>query len=190
VSRLVLVRHAEPSEAARGRCYGALDVGLSERGRSQAAALREKLADELLEAVYVSPRTRTRETAAVLGVPTVEDARLCELDFGSFEGRTYEEIAAAEPVLWEQWMTSPTTVRFPGGESYHDLRARATAALDEFRTRHACAAVVTHGGVVRAALASWLDLPDHAVFRLAQDYCGVTIVEWIAEEPIVRVLNR
>ena len=49
--------------------------------------------------------------------------------------------------------------------------------------------VVTHGGVIRAGLAAWLELPDHAIFRLDQRYCGVTVVEWIGDEPVVRVLN-
>jgi alpha-ribazole phosphatase len=78
-------------------------------------------------------------------------------------------------------------VRFPGGESYADLRDRALAALDELRRRNLV--VVTHGGVIRAALAAWLEIPDHAVFRLDVRYCGVTVVEWIGDEPIVRILN-
>ena len=49
--------------------------------------------------------------------------------------------------------------------------------------------VVTHGGVIRAGVASWLELPDHAIFRLDQSYCGVTVVEWVENAPIVRVLN-
>ena len=45
-------------------------------------------------------------------------------------------------------------------------------------------------GVVRAGLAAWLELPDHAIFRLAQRYCGVTIVDWVEGTPIVEVMNR
>jgi broad specificity phosphatase PhoE len=86
-------------------------------------------------------------------------------------------------------MERPTTVRFPGGESYADLRERAVAALDAIRAREGSAVVVTHGGVIRAGLASWLELPDHAIFRLDQRYCGVTVVEWIEEAPLVRLLN-
>jgi broad specificity phosphatase PhoE len=48
---------------------------------------------------------------------------------------------------------------------------------------------VTHGGVIRAGLAEWLELPDRAIFRLDQRYCGVTVVEWLGDEPLVRVLN-
>jgi probable phosphoglycerate mutase len=86
-------------------------------------------------------------------------------------------------------MTAPTTVRFPGGESYADLQTRTAAALDEIRRRHEHTLVVTHGGVVRAALATWLELPAHAIFRLGQDYCGVSVVEWSADIPVVRLLN-
>jgi broad specificity phosphatase PhoE len=118
------------------------------------------------------------------------DDRLRELDFGRFEGRTYEEIERDHPALYARWMQAPTTVRFPGGESYADLQARVTPALDEIRARHACPLVVAHGGVIRAALAAWLELPAHAIFRLGLDYCGVTIVEWLGQEPIVRQLNR
>ena len=37
---LVLVRHAEPTDNARGRCYGRLDVELSEAGREQCTTTR------------------------------------------------------------------------------------------------------------------------------------------------------
>jgi broad specificity phosphatase PhoE len=176
--KLILVRHAEPAAGVRGRCYGTLDVELSERGRKQAGALAATLRDERVDLVVSSPRRRALQTAAALGRPVDVDERLCELDFGDFEGRTYDELEREEPELFRRWMSSPTTVRFPNGESYADLRARARSAV-----------VVTHGGVIRAGLAEWLELPDRAIFRLDQRYCGVTVVEWLGDEPLVRVLN-
>jgi alpha-ribazole phosphatase/probable phosphoglycerate mutase len=189
VSRLILVRHAEPAPDVRGRCYGTLDVDLSARGREQAAALAQALRDEPIDLVVSSPRRRALETAAALGRPVEIDERLCELDFGDFEGRTYEELEREEPELFRRWMSAPTTVRFPSGESYADLRVRATAAFADLRARAERAVVVTHGGVIRAGLAAWLELPDRAVFRLDQRHCGVTVVEWLGDEPVVRMLN-
>ena len=193
MSRLVLVRHAEPEESSRGRCYGSLDVGLSPAGRTEAARLAAQLERVELDAVYASPRTRARDTAAAValghGLEVVVDDDLRELDFGSFEGRTYEEIERSEPELFRAWMEAPTSVRFPGGESYADLRVRATGALDAIRRAHSTALVVTHGGVIRAGLATWLELPDHAVFRLGQSYCGVTVVEWTDGTPLLHVVN-
>ena len=170
MSTLILVRHAEPVDDMRGRCYGTLDVGLSERGVADAETLASRLSDGY-ETVYTSPRTRALETAkplaAARGVPLEVDERLREIDFGSFEGRTYEEIEQTEPELFRAWMETPTSVRFPGGESYTDVRSRALTAYDEIRAAHGCAVVVSHGGVIRAGLGAWLRMPDEAIFFLS-----------------------
>jgi len=193
VTRLILVRHAEPADDARGRCYGRLDVGLSDAGRERARRLPAALSHLEVDAVYTSPRVRARETAEPLatarGLPAATDDDLRELDFGELEGRRYEEIEASDPELFRAWMETPTRVRFPGGESYADLRLRALRALDRIRSLHDSALVVTHGGIVRAALAEWLGMPDEAIFRLDQSYCGMTIVDWLDGVPIVRLLN-
>jgi alpha-ribazole phosphatase/probable phosphoglycerate mutase len=193
VSRLVLLRHAEPEEDSRGRCYGSLDVGLSPAGLEHAKRLARDLAALPLDAVYSSPRRRALDTAAqiatVHGLATEVDDRLRELDFGILEGRRYEEIERSEPELFRAWMETPTEASFPGGESYDDLRLRAVAACDEIRGCHGCALVVTHGGVVRAVVSECLAIPAAAIFRLDQSYGGVTIVDWIEGTPIVRVLN-
>jgi alpha-ribazole phosphatase len=189
VSRLVLVRHAEPALDVRGRCYGSLDVELSSRGREQAAALATALRNEPIDLVVASPRRRAVQTAAALGRPVEVDERLCEIDFGDFEGRAYEELERDEPELYRRWMSAPTTIRFPNGESYADLRARATAVLADVRARAGHAVVVTHGGVIRAGLAAWLELPDRAIFRIDQRHCGVTVVDWLGDEPVVRRIN-
>ena len=88
-------------------------------------------------------------------------------------------------------METPTAVRFPGGESFADLRARVLAAIVAIRERHAgeAAAVVAHGGVVRVVLADALGLADDAVFRLDQAYGGLSIVDWLGETPVVRAMN-
>lgn len=193
MSRIVLVRHAEPEESAHGLCYGTLDVGLSDEGRANAERLASSLAWMSYDAVYASPRKRTIETAAPLAgarsFATIVEEELQEIDFGAFEGRRYDEIAQTHPEVYRQWMDAPTTVRFPDGESYEDLRVRALRALDRIRTAHDCSVVVTHGGVVRAGLAEWLSMPDEAIFRLDQSYCGVTIVEWLGDTPVVRLMN-
>ena len=90
--RLVLVRHAEAEESARGRCYGSLDVGLSARGRSQCATLADGLASEHVASVVSSPRIRALETARAIaerhGLGVRVDPAQQERDFGELEGRT------------------------------------------------------------------------------------------------------
>jgi broad specificity phosphatase PhoE len=186
VTRVLLVRHAQPEEDARGRCYGRLDVRLSDKGRTHA----RRLSDLASDVVYTSPRRRARETAEVLGTALV-DERLRELDFGELEGRTYDEIALERPELYRRWMEEPTRVRFPGGEGFEDLHTRTCAALAELRAAHdgETIAVVTHGGVVRAALAEALGLPTARVFALDVGYCRVSVIDWFGEDAVVRLVN-
>jgi alpha-ribazole phosphatase len=189
VNRLILVRHCEPQEDARGLCYGRLDIGLSDAGREHAERLGAALARHEWDAVYSSPRLRARETAVAVDRDVVIDDDLREIDFGDLEGRNYDEIAATDPELYRAWMEQPTTVHFPGGESFAELKVRALEALDRIRAAHGAAVVITHGGVLRAGLAAWLGMPDEAIFRLDQRYGGVTIVDWIDDVPLIRLMN-
>jgi alpha-ribazole phosphatase len=193
MSRLVLIRHAQPDESTRGRSYGRLDVALSPAGRAQAAAIAETLRDVRLDAIFASPLRRAIDTAAPLaearGLMVVTHDGLRELDFGSVEGLTFEDIARERPELYESWMTDPTETRFPAGESFADLQERALAAAAEIRSEHQRAAIVAHGGVTRAILADALQMPARAIFRLDQPYGAISVVEWMDGTPLVRGLN-
>lgn len=192
---LVLVRHGEPEEGARGRCYGTLDVGLSEAGRGQCRTLAEALRGERVSHVVSSPRRRALETARAIAAPHGLDVvpldGLRELDFGALEGRSYDEIALEMPELYARWMQSPTTVRFPGGEGYADLSARVSDAVSDLRRTHDREVVVavTHGGVVRAVLAEVLELPAERIFRLGVDPASITRIAWTRDVPVVRCVN-
>ena len=194
-TRFVLVRHAETEERARGLCVGRLDVPLGKRGRGQAERLATELADSPLAAVYTSPLSRARETAgplgAVNGVEPVAVPELVELDFGELEGMPFERIEDEQPALYRAWMEAPDEIRFPGGESLADLQARVRPAVRALRARHEgqAIALVAHAGVLRVVLADALGMDGAAVFRLDQSPCGVSVVDWVGETPVVRVVN-
>jgi alpha-ribazole phosphatase len=191
MTRLLLIRHAEPEDDARGHCYGRLDIGLSPTGLANAERLAGSLRDLELEKVYASPRRRAVQTAAALGGSPSVDDRLRELDFGELEGRTYDEIEREQPAFFRRWMETPTRVRFPGGESYGELRERVAAAVDDAVAAHAArtVALVSHGGVIRAALAVALGLPDQRAFALDVGYARISVVDWFDRTPVVRLVN-
>lgn len=194
-TRVVLVRHTEPVEEARGRCYGSSDLALSATGRAHAEALAERLAGLAPAVVVSSPRRRARETAAPIasrhGLEPEVLAGLRELDFGEVEGETYEEIERTRPDLWARWMSEPTAVRFPGGEAYADVRDRVGAAIALLRRSYAeqTSVLVAHGGVIRAVLGAALDLPDSHIFRLDQSHGAISVIDWFAETPVIRLVN-
>jgi alpha-ribazole phosphatase len=190
-TKLVLVRHAEPEASAIGRCYGKLDVALSDEGRAQALRLAAWLQALPIDAVYASPRRRTVETAEALGHPVRIEDDLREIDFGLFEGRPYHEIERDYPDLFRQWMQTPTRVEFPGGESFPRMKQRVLACVERLRLRHAgeTIALVAHGGTCRIVLAEALRMADEDVFRLGQQYTGVSIVRYLDGYPILERMN-
>jgi len=195
VTRFWLIRHGEPDTETRNRCYGALDIGLSEEGRRQMARVARHLATEPLGAIYTSPRNRALESASILAssysclVEMAPDLR--EIDFGDFEGLTYDEIALRYPDLYRQWMETPTAIRFPNGESFAEVRLRATRAFEEIRRKHQeqTVALVSHGGVIRIILAHALQMPHHCIFRLAQHHAAMNLLTYMCESPCVELLN-
>jgi len=194
-TRLLLIRHLEPDRSVHGRAYGSLDAPLSALALEQAAKLAQALESVRLDAVYSSPLRRALETATPLAVhrklvPIVHEG-FREIDFGEIEGSRYEEIEESSPVLFQSWMSDPTGVTFPGGESFAELRLRVLAAAEEIRERHrgSAVALVAHAGVTRTIVAASLSMPDEALFRLDQAYGAVSVIDWLGETPILRVLN-
>jgi alpha-ribazole phosphatase len=196
MTRFWLIRHGEPAEEARHRCYGSLDVGLSETGCTQMAQVGEYLKGEPIAAIYTSPRTRALESARILGVvascaiEAADDLR--EIDFGDFEGLAYDEIAVRYPHLYRQWMETPTEIQFPDGESFFAMRVRVLRAFDAIRSEREgqTVAIVSHGGVNRILLAWALQMPDNCIFRVAQDYAAINLLELVDGRPSVQLLNH
>ena len=194
-TQIWLIRHGEPAETVRGRCYGSLDVGLSTAGRSQVEATAASLQGEPLAAIYSSPRLRTTESARILASSHTcgyrEEPDLRELDFGDFEGLTYDEISARYPELYRQWMETPTEVQFPNGENFASMRARVVRAFEAIQRNWAgqTVAIVTHGGVIRILIAWALQMPDGCLFRLAQDYAARNLLTFVDGTPIVQKMN-
>src|SRR5215472_14864783 len=192
---LWLLRHPEPDAAARGRCYGAFDVPLSTEGIRAAYALAATLAPERLDAIYTSPLQRCADTAEILAegrsssLQRIEALR--EMNFGAWEGKTYEEIAALYPELYQQWMDRPTEIVFPGGECFREMRMRVLSALDRFLSEHAgqSLGLVTHGGVIRIILAEALRMQECDIFRLGQCYGAINLIRYIGDIPIVELMN-
>lgn len=190
-----LIRHAEPDISVQGRCYGSLDVALSATGREQAAQLGERLKAEPLVAVYSSPRLRALQTAEAIAAPHHIAVEICpalrELDFGDFEGRPYDEIAASHPEIFRQWMEHPTEVQFPNGESFARMRERVLGAYHPLLMAHKgmSIALVTHGGVVRIILADALGIRPRNIFRIAQQFAALSHIRYLGDYSSVELMN-
>jgi broad specificity phosphatase PhoE len=129
---LILTRHGQAASADI-MLGGQLDVPLTPNGRHEAEALARRLAGVRIDRIVSSPMLRALETAQTVatGRPVEVDERLRELDYGQWEGLTYEEVEARDPALRARWDHDPGSTHSPGGESGEDVAARALSFLVE-----------------------------------------------------------
>jgi alpha-ribazole phosphatase len=152
MTALVLVRHTKPN-VEPGVCYGRLDVPLAPTWQQDVADCLEGIPAVL--AVISSPLSRCRvlaEAAAARdGLEVQYDLRLQELDFGTWEGRRWDEIARKDI---DAWALDPLEYRPGGGESLRVVWDRVVPAYEDCK-RAACerVLVVTHLGPLRVLLA-------------------------------------
>ena len=159
VTVLLLVRHARAEQTGK-RLYGRTrGIHLSARGRAEAEDLAARLAPLSIAAIFTSPLERCMETAkAIAGGrglrPRVLGA-LNEVDYGRWTGRSFPALRRTK--IWERVRTSPSSVRFPDGETLAEVQHRVVDALEAIAAMHAAraVAVVTHGDAIRLALAHY-----------------------------------
>lgn len=145
---LILLRHTAP-DVAPGTCYGRTDLAPAPGFEAEAQRLAHDLPPAMR--VFSSPLSRcqrlAKHIAAMRGLSLRLDDRLAEMDFGRWEGLPWDTVPRAE---LEAWAADFHDARPHGGESVAMLTARVAAFLGQRRTTGAL--VVTHAGVMRAAL--------------------------------------
>lgn len=156
---LVVVRHGVTQWNRERRYQGQRDIPLLlPEALPGLDRLREALEEQTFDAVHCSDLTRCRQTLAHVvegrerAWPTHFDARLRELDFGDYEGRTYDELKS-QP-FYRAWIDSEGQQPPPGGESTAELRQRLDAWFADLVNGcsphgHHRVLVVCHGGVIR-----------------------------------------
>jgi probable phosphoglycerate mutase len=165
---LLLVRHGETDWNREHRFQGHADQPLNEAGRAQARVLATELGGDGVAAVYTSPLARAHETAEIiaasLALTPQPDARLMEIDVGSWTGLTVTEVEQRSPAALQRWREQ-VGHGWDDGETYEDLAVRVLQALREIARRHEgqTVLVVGHGGTIRVTLAhaAGIDMAEH-----------------------------
>lgn len=156
---VILIRHAIP--VRRELESGAADPELSEQGMRQAELLAKYLSSETLDAIYSSPMRRAQQTAAPLAMSFDLDVTLidgvAEFDRHSEWYVPVEELKAANDPRWHELVSGEWTATH---ETENEFISRVTSAIETIISNHGSqrVAVVCHGGVINAYIASILDL--------------------------------
>jgi probable phosphomutase (TIGR03848 family) len=182
VTRLLLIRHGANDAHKNGIVVGwTPGVRLNREGRAQAEALARRLAPVEVAAVYASPLERALETAEIIaaphGLPVVVREDLGEVRVGRWTGQPLEKLRRRR--LWRQVQFVPSMVRFPGGESFQEVQARAMAEMERLCSEHPqqTVAVVSHADVIKAAVAYTIGLHLDLFQRLVVAPASLTVLE-------------
>lgn len=192
---VLLVRHGQTPTTGTNLPGRARGLHLSDKGQEQAAAVAERVRPltQRIGAVYASPLERTQETAAPIAKAVKKRVRtnpgLLECDFGTWTGATLKDLA--ELPEWKTVQRYPSGFRFPRGESFAEMQARITGAIDTLVARHPGATVVavSHADPIKAAVAQALGTHLDLFQRIVISPCSITAVLYSTTGPVVLAVN-
>lgn len=176
MNRVLFIRHAETDMA--GTFCGHSNPPINARGRQQIQKLISALNGEEIECVFTSDLERAVSTADkladTLGVPCIKRPDLREINFGSWEGVTWQQIQERDDAYARRWTETYPNLPAPGGEPFADFQTRVIAEVAEIFNYidRQQAAVVTHGGVMRVVLQAMCGLAENEAWELTKPYCS------------------
>jgi probable phosphoglycerate mutase len=149
------LRHGETDWNAKYLSQGNVDIPLNPVGIAQARTAAALLNNRGIHSIVSSPLSRAHDTAnmaaEVIGRPVTLDEELRECSFGVMEG----QVMAA---WFDAWVDGTETPE--GAETFIDLRARATRAINRALEMESPVLVVAHGALFRALRAE-MGLPPN-----------------------------
>ena len=179
MSEILFIRHPETDMA--GTFCGRSDPELNARGRIQLAELTDSLRTEEIGTVYASDLRRASATGTAIATTFGVDCRirsaLREVDFGQWEGITWEEIERRDEAYARRWIAEYPRLPAPEGESFGDFERRVldeVAFLSmEAETTSRTIAVVTHAGVLRTLLSVLHGCSEQSAWEKTKAYCSI-----------------
>jgi probable phosphoglycerate mutase len=194
MTTFLLIRHAVHllgSETIAGRMP---DVHLSPRGQEQAEHLARRLGPVPIRALYCSPYTRGARDCTTTGCAV----RVAGADLRRHSGNQLrrldrphmEELRPREQ--WKQWNSFRSGTRIPNGESMLEIQARMVSQMQRLQEKHPneVVAMVSHGDVIKAAVAYCLGVPLDMFQRIEISPASVSVVGIADYGPSVLCVNN
>jgi alpha-ribazole phosphatase len=176
---ILLIRHAATDMA--GTFCGQSDPELNKRGLLQIEELLHTIRNADIGAVFTSDLRRAHATATAIAeafdVKCHVSSALREINFGRWEGLTWEQIERKDPIYSPRWAAEYPNLPAPDGENLNDFHRRVLEEVGllatEAETRNYSIAVVTHAGVLRTILTKLQGSSEELAWEQTKEYCSV-----------------
>jgi len=189
--KIFLLRHGHTP--LTGTYVGSTDCELSDLGVEQIKKHTTSADFRSVSQILASPMVRCVQTVEYLGLsqPVEYNGNLREIDFGLWEGLTFQEVSDQYPEKCAEWFDKPNSFRFPQGESIQEFTARVSSIpgdLDKFVDQDLL--VVAHGGVIRHLICLLLGLPLDKFNQFRLDVAHYAMIELYEDSAVLSKLNR
>ena len=182
--KLYLIRHGQTDWNIQGKIQGSHGIPLNDTGRAQAKLVAEGMDSRPVTKIFSSTLMRAVETARMIGdrqqVETYLVPGLIEVEFGKWEGMTWDEIKEQYPAEYERWSINPVDVAPPGGETQMEAMERVAGAIEavmEMTNGREDIAVVSHGATMAYIVAYLMrNHPEEA--EIIVDNASITTVNY------------
>ncbi|QDZ42984.1 bifunctional RNase H/acid phosphatase [Corynebacterium sp. sy039] len=216
-TRFILLRHGQTAMSAAKQYSGHSDPELTQLGLQQAQAAAQWLVQRsaiarnsvlgsadpvcavgdlgVIDAVISSPLQRAQQTATIvaqeLGLNLKTEPGLKEMNFGAWEGLSFNQVRDQYPKLHSQWLIDSTVVP-PAGESLDMVAQRVADTMTQLKQKYAGKTVVlvSHVTPIKSVVRSVLGAPADVFHRLHLDLAAISIVDFYADGPMcMRLFN-
>lgn len=193
--RIYLIRHGITLWNNEFRYQGHTDIELSPEGKAQAQALRQRLQQENITAIYSSNLKRALETAEIINEPHQLEIKINplfkEINFGVWEGLTYKDLQIKYPEQLKIWTETPHLLKLEKGETFSELRDRALIGIQEVLSfyKEGNILIVSHGGTIASLICGLLKEPLIKMWEYKQKNAALNILRIHDDEVSIEVLN-
>lgn len=193
--KFILIRHGETVHNTENRMSGWTEATLSIKGVEQAKALRKRLENVVIHRVVTSGMERADETASIVFPHIIKSSEeldmLKEMNFGTMEGLTMDEIKHTYPEVFQKLHEMTGHYVFPEGESLRIFHRRIQLAAHQLQKypEGETIAIVAHSGTIRSLLSGWIAQDWRAHWRFKIDHCSLTVVDFYDGFPVLSLCN-
>ncbi|MGL1932917.1 MAG: histidine phosphatase family protein [Desulfotalea sp.] len=188
---LYLLRHGQTTHD--GLYVGSTDCHLSDFGIEQITKLKHYKNFGSVNCVYSSPLSRCLETFHNLDLQNslLIDNDLREIDFGDWEGLSFQEIYNNHRQQFDLWCETPKEFSFPKGEALSGFNERIEKVANKLKGINGNEIlVIAHGGVISHLICYLLELSPAKAGSFKIETGKFTQLSIYPDNNVLKFLNK
>lgn len=196
MTRLILVRHALTEDNQNFRLSGHIDSSISEEGKIQIDKLTNYLKNMDIDKIFTTTSSRTKDTvnkiADIKNIQIIEKDTLKEINFGDFEGVTFNEIKKNNPEEFEKMINDGYNYKYPNGESLVETYIRVAKEIDKIilENKDKNILICSHGGTIRNIITHLISNSYEFHWNFKIDNASVSILEIENGFTVINTMNN